>query len=169
MSSAADAMILRADGEAKVVERVFQAVHRHNADPKVLAYKYLEMLPHLAKSDNNTFWVIPGELTEAVRAVTSAFGDHSATGLPPFAPPAEAATGGADEAGKAGDASKGGGSAALSTGSTTLSGSTPLSLDAATAAAEVAKQAAAVVSDAKAEAEAARVPPVPGRGQTPGD
>ena len=36
-------------------------MHRNNADPKVLAYKYLETLPHLAKS-GNTFWVIPGEL-----------------------------------------------------------------------------------------------------------
>lgn len=54
------AMILRADGEAKAVELVFQAVHRNNADPKILAYKYLETLPHLASSDNNTFWVIPG-------------------------------------------------------------------------------------------------------------
>ncbi|RBL84531.1 SPFH/Band 7/PHB domain protein, partial [Streptomyces cavourensis] len=77
------AMILRADGESKAVELVFQAVHRNNADAKVLAYKYLETLPHLANSDNNTFWVIPGELTEAVRTVTTAFGDRSATGQPP--------------------------------------------------------------------------------------
>lgn len=77
------AMILRADGESKAVELVFQAVHRNNADAKVLAYKYLETLPHLAQSDNNTFWVIPGELTEAIRTVTGAFGDRSAgTGLP---------------------------------------------------------------------------------------
>ncbi len=76
------AMILRADGEAKAVELVFQAVHRNNADPKVLAYKYLETLPHLASSDNNTFWVIPGELTEAVRTVTRAFGDESPAASP---------------------------------------------------------------------------------------
>ncbi|MBP5859266.1 SPFH/Band 7/PHB domain protein [Streptomyces sp. LBUM 1484] len=79
---AQQAMILRADGEAKAVELVFQAVHRNNADPKVLAYKYLETLPHLANSDNNTFWVIPGELTEAVRTVTRAFGDESTTVTP---------------------------------------------------------------------------------------
>src|SRR5690606_23055069 len=76
------ARILRADGEAKAVEAVFQAVHRFNADPKVLAYKYLETLPHLASGENNTFWVIPGELTEAVRAITSAFGDSSRMGMP---------------------------------------------------------------------------------------
>jgi regulator of protease activity HflC (stomatin/prohibitin superfamily) len=66
------ARILRADGEAQALERVFQAVHRNDADPKVLAYKYLEMLPHLAQG-GNTFWVIPGELTQAVRTITSAF------------------------------------------------------------------------------------------------
>ncbi|KAA1420077.1 SPFH/Band 7/PHB domain protein [Mumia zhuanghuii] len=68
------AAILRADGEATALERVFQAVHRNDADPKVLAYKYLEMLPHLAGGEHSTFWVIPGELTQAVRAVSEAFG-----------------------------------------------------------------------------------------------
>jgi len=77
------ARILRADGEAKAVEQVFQAVHRNNADPKVLAYKYLETLPSIAASDNNTFWVIPGELTEAVRSITEGFTDRSKMGLPP--------------------------------------------------------------------------------------
>ncbi|GAA4892197.1 SPFH domain-containing protein [Streptomyces coeruleoprunus] len=149
------AMILRADGEAKAVERVFQAVHRNNADPKILAYKYLETLPHLAKSDNNTFWVIPGELTEAVRAVTHAFGDRSTTGLPAPAQPEEATATDADGTPDEEVASE-------------LEAGSPLSLDAATAADEVAKQAAAVVSDAKAEAEAARASQVPRRGQRPG-
>ncbi|MBM7509221.1 regulator of protease activity HflC (stomatin/prohibitin superfamily) [Nocardioides salarius] len=66
------ATILEADGEAKALERVFQSVHANDADPKVLAYKYLEMLPRLAEG-GNSFFVIPGELTEAVRTVTSAF------------------------------------------------------------------------------------------------
>ncbi|WP_405592365.1 SPFH domain-containing protein [Streptomyces sp. NBC_01092] len=148
------AMILRADGEAKAVELVFQAVHRNNADPKILAYKYLETLPHLASSDNNTFWVIPGELTEAVRTVTRAFGDQSTAGPPPTAQPEEAAT--ADD--------------------TPAEGRTPeldagwsASLDAAAAADEAGKQAAAAVSDAKAEAEAAKSPQVPRRAQTSDD
>ncbi len=66
------ATILEADGEAKALERVFQSVHANDADPKVLAYKYLEMLPRLAEGGNG-FFVIPGELTEAVRTVTAAF------------------------------------------------------------------------------------------------
>jgi regulator of protease activity HflC (stomatin/prohibitin superfamily) len=73
------ARILRADGEAKAIERVFEAVHAHDADSKVLAYKYLETLPHLAQGEGNTFWVIPGELTQAVRDISSAFaGDGDA-------------------------------------------------------------------------------------------
>jgi len=72
------AMILEADGEAKALEQVFRAVHASDADPKVLAYKYLEMLPRLAENGNGYF-VIPGELTEAVKTVTSAFtGDRGA-------------------------------------------------------------------------------------------
>jgi regulator of protease activity HflC (stomatin/prohibitin superfamily) len=107
------AMILEADGEAKALERVFQAVHTNNADPKVLAYKYLEMLPRLAQHGNGYF-VIPGELTEAVKTVTSAFAaekgdneaaDASTTGstaaIAPVAPPRafeDAATQAADTA-----------------------------------------------------------------------
>ncbi|GAA1448687.1 SPFH domain-containing protein [Mycobacterium cookii] len=66
------AKVLDADGEAKALERVFQAVHDNDADPQVLAYKYLEMLPRLAENGNGYF-VIPGELSEAMRTVTSAF------------------------------------------------------------------------------------------------
>ncbi|GAB3768750.1 SPFH domain-containing protein [Microlunatus parietis] len=76
------AAILRADGEAKAIEQVFQSVHRNNADPKVLAYKYLQMLPQLGGGENSTFWVIPGELTQAIKSVTEAFGDHAASQLP---------------------------------------------------------------------------------------
>ena len=74
------AAILRADGEAKAIDLVFEAVHRNDADPKVLAYKYLEMLPQLAQGDNNTLWVIPGELTRAIQTVTEAFADSSSPG-----------------------------------------------------------------------------------------
>jgi regulator of protease activity HflC (stomatin/prohibitin superfamily) len=66
------AKVLDADGEARALERVFQAVHANDADPQVLAYKYLEMLPRLAEHGNGYF-VIPGELSQAMRTVTSAF------------------------------------------------------------------------------------------------
>ncbi len=83
------AMILEADGEARALEQVFRAVHANDADPKVLAYKYLEMLPRLAENGNGYF-VIPGELTEAVKTVTSAFAadgrPKASDDLPPTAP-----------------------------------------------------------------------------------
>src|ERR687898_1152740 len=132
------AAILRADGEARAVDLVFQAVHRNNADPKVLAYKYLETLPHLAKS-GNTFWVIPGELTQAVRTVTEAFGDYSRTGAPATddgradSPPSEI---------EAEDGSR-----------ELTSGGRP-SLDTVAAVDRVAELAEAAVKDAKAQAAA---------------
>jgi regulator of protease activity HflC (stomatin/prohibitin superfamily) len=81
------ARVLEAEGEARALERVFQAVHDNDADPQVLAYKYLEMLPRLAENGNGYF-VIPGELSEAMRTVTSAFtADRAGRGPVEDAPP----------------------------------------------------------------------------------
>jgi regulator of protease activity HflC (stomatin/prohibitin superfamily) len=134
------AAILRADGEARAVDLVFQSVHRNNADPKVLAYKYLETLPHLARG-GNTFWVIPGELTQAVRTITEAFGDYSKMGAPavdkdrPSDAPSETADGERTRE--------------------LTSGGLP-NLDAVAAADRVAELAEAAVNDAKAAAAAAQ-------------
>ena len=135
------AAILRADGEARAVDLVFQAVHRNNADPKVLAYKYLETLPHLASGENNTFWVIPGELTQAIRAITEAFGDYSRMGAPATdkgkadSPPAVT-----DDVEDSRELTAGG----------------PPRLDAGAAADRVAELAEAAVNDAKAQAAVAQ-------------
>ncbi|AYY13805.1 SPFH/Band 7/PHB domain protein [Actinobacteria bacterium YIM 96077] len=147
------AAILRADGEAKAVERVFQAVHKNNADPKVLAYKYLETLPHLADGDNNTFWVIPGELTQAVRTVTEAFGDHSQMGAPAHEEAADNEQAPEEETG---DEDLGG---------RELTPADSLALDPETAAARAAEMAKAAVSDAKADAHAAQGSPSKRTGQ----
>jgi regulator of protease activity HflC (stomatin/prohibitin superfamily) len=134
------ATILRADGEARAVDLVFQAVHRNNADPKVLAYKYLETLPHLAKG-GNTFWVIPGEVTQAIRTVTEAFGDYSRTGAP--------ATEADSDGGPPAEIDREESSRQLT------SGGQP-NLDAVAAADRAAALAEAAVNDAKAEARAAQ-------------
>jgi regulator of protease activity HflC (stomatin/prohibitin superfamily) len=65
--------ILRAEGQAQAIATVFQAVHDNDPDPKLLAYQYLQTLPQIAQGAGNTFWVIPSEVTSALRAFTSAF------------------------------------------------------------------------------------------------
>jgi hypothetical protein len=71
--------ILRAEGQAQAIGQVFQAVHENDPDPKLLAYQYLQMLPQLAQGAGNTFWVIPSEMTSALKAVTSAFSGAAET------------------------------------------------------------------------------------------
>ena len=77
--------ILRAEGQAQAIAAVFQAVHDNDPDPKLLAYQYLQTLPQLAQGPGNTFWVIPSEVTTALRSVATAFGggDTAGAGLGP--------------------------------------------------------------------------------------
>jgi regulator of protease activity HflC (stomatin/prohibitin superfamily) len=79
--------ILRAEGEAEAINQVFESIHRNDPDPKLLAYQYLQTLPQLAAGAGNTFWVIPSEVTSALKAVTSAFGGG---GTPETAAPSAA-------------------------------------------------------------------------------
>jgi regulator of protease activity HflC (stomatin/prohibitin superfamily) len=81
------AKILTAEGEAQAISAVFQAVHDNDPDPKVLAYQYLQTLPQLAQGAGNTFWVIPSEVTSALRSVASAFGGGAETAPVPAAEP----------------------------------------------------------------------------------
>jgi regulator of protease activity HflC (stomatin/prohibitin superfamily) len=69
------AAILKAEGQAQAIGTVFEAVHQHDADPKLLAYQYLQTLPQLAQNPGNTIFVIPSELTNALRSISGAFGD----------------------------------------------------------------------------------------------
>jgi phage-related tail fiber protein len=71
--------ILRAEGQSQAIGTVFQAVHRNDADPKVLAYQYLQTLPQLAQAEGNTFWVIPSEVTTALKTLSGAFGGDNAS------------------------------------------------------------------------------------------
>jgi regulator of protease activity HflC (stomatin/prohibitin superfamily) len=66
--------ILRSEGQAQAIGTVFQAVHDGDADPQVLAYQYLQTLPQLAQAQGNTFWVIPSEVTAALKSLSTAFG-----------------------------------------------------------------------------------------------
>jgi regulator of protease activity HflC (stomatin/prohibitin superfamily) len=86
------AKILTAEGEAQAIGTVFQAVHDNDPDPKLLAYQYLQTLPQLAQGAGNTFWVIPSEVTSALRSVASAFGGGDVAAAAGTEPAARATT-----------------------------------------------------------------------------
>ncbi len=88
--------ILRAQGQAEAIGEVFQSIHRNDPDPKLLAYQYLQTLPQIAQGSGNTVWVIPSEVTGALRLLRSAFGGDgdeqpaaSSAQLPTPAPPGQ--------------------------------------------------------------------------------
>jgi regulator of protease activity HflC (stomatin/prohibitin superfamily) len=64
--------ILQAEGQAKAIDTVFRAIHEGDADPKLLAYQYLQVLPEIAQGDSNKVWIIPSEVTQALGQLTSA-------------------------------------------------------------------------------------------------
>lgn len=66
----AQSAILQAQGESRAILQVFDAIHRGNADPKLLSYEYLKVLPRIADSQSSKLWIVPTELTAALDAVT---------------------------------------------------------------------------------------------------
>jgi regulator of protease activity HflC (stomatin/prohibitin superfamily) len=70
----AQSRILTAEGEARAILQVFDAIHEGDADSKLLAYQYLQMLPEIAKTDSNKIWFVPTEFTGALKAVAAGFG-----------------------------------------------------------------------------------------------
>jgi regulator of protease activity HflC (stomatin/prohibitin superfamily) len=69
----AQSAILRAEGESRAILQVFDAIHEGDADPKLLAYQYLQMLPEVAKSDSSKMWIVPAEFTAALGGIASGF------------------------------------------------------------------------------------------------
>jgi regulator of protease activity HflC (stomatin/prohibitin superfamily) len=63
---ARQSMILNAEGQAQAIDTVFKAIHEGDADPKLLAYQYLQILPQIAQGEANKMWIIPSELTQAL-------------------------------------------------------------------------------------------------------
>ncbi|WP_285116709.1 SPFH domain-containing protein [Leifsonia sp. fls2-241-R2A-40a] len=88
----AKAAVLRAEGEAQAITTVFGAIHKGNPDNLLLAYQYLQTLPKLAEGPANKLWIIPSELTEALKGIGTAFGS---AGGAPGSPGAVAADGAA--------------------------------------------------------------------------
>ena len=82
-----ESQILTAQGQSQAIETVFEAIHRGDADPKLLAYQYLQMLPQIAQGDSNKIWIIPSEFTDALgKAGSMLAGGDSAAGGPPSPP-----------------------------------------------------------------------------------
>jgi regulator of protease activity HflC (stomatin/prohibitin superfamily) len=66
------ATILAAEGQAQAIGTVFQAIHKGDADPKLLAYQYLQTLPQIAQGESNKVWIIPSEFTNALGRIAEA-------------------------------------------------------------------------------------------------
>jgi regulator of protease activity HflC (stomatin/prohibitin superfamily) len=77
---ARESQILTAEGQSKAIETVFDAIHRGDADPKLLAYQYLQVLPQIAQGESNKVWIIPSEVTQALSQLSERLGDG---GKPP--------------------------------------------------------------------------------------
>ncbi|PRX15762.1 hypothetical protein CLV67_1221, partial [Actinoplanes italicus] len=82
------ARILQAEGQAKAIRTVFDAIHQANPSQKVLAYQYLQSLPQIANGTANKVWIVPTELTKALEGLGGALGglagmvgDEPAAGL----------------------------------------------------------------------------------------
>ncbi|MGO2665531.1 SPFH domain-containing protein, partial [Mycetocola reblochoni] len=69
----AKAQVLRANGEAEAITTVFASIHEGKPDEKLLAYQYLQTLPQLADGSANKLWIIPSELTEALKGIGKGF------------------------------------------------------------------------------------------------
>jgi len=75
--------ILKAEGQAQAIASVFHSIHDNDPDPKLLAYQYLQTLPQISQGPGNTVWMIPSELTSAMKALSSAFdGSKAAADVP---------------------------------------------------------------------------------------
>jgi regulator of protease activity HflC (stomatin/prohibitin superfamily) len=69
----ARAAVLEAEGQAKAIQTVFNAIHAGKPDNLLLAYQYLQTLPKIAQSASNKMWFIPSEFTEALRGIGEGF------------------------------------------------------------------------------------------------
>jgi regulator of protease activity HflC (stomatin/prohibitin superfamily) len=94
----AQAAILEAQGQSRAILQVFEAIHRGDADQKLLAYQYLQVLPQIAQGDANKLWIVPSELGEALKGIGGMLGNRppsSPDGSPGWAPSGSGGSSGA--------------------------------------------------------------------------
>ena len=66
---------------------MFDAIHRGDADPKLLAYQYLQVLPQIAQGESNKVWIIPSEVTQALASLGNVLPKGDSPAQPPQPPP----------------------------------------------------------------------------------
>jgi regulator of protease activity HflC (stomatin/prohibitin superfamily) len=96
------AQATRARGQAQAIATVFHAIHEGKPDQRLLAYKYLEMLPEIARGGANKLWIVPSELGRALEGLGGLFGNtvgDAADGTRALAQDAPEVLPGADGAG----------------------------------------------------------------------
>ncbi|WP_081998725.1 SPFH domain-containing protein [Sinomonas humi] len=71
----AKAAVLKADGESQAIQKVFEAIHLGDPDPKLLAYQYLQTLPKIADGNSNKLWIIPSEVGDALKGIGGVLGN----------------------------------------------------------------------------------------------
>ena len=64
----AQSAILKAQGESRAILQVFDAIHRGNADPKLLAYQYLQTLPKIANGSSSKMWIVSTTTSPRIRS-----------------------------------------------------------------------------------------------------
>ena len=84
----ARSQVLRAEGEAKAIETVFGAIHAGNPDAPLLAYQYLQTLPKIAEGEASKLWIIPSELSEALKGIAGGFSGATNPGTASASTPA---------------------------------------------------------------------------------
>lgn len=75
----AKAAVLKADGESQAIQKVFEAIHLGDPDPKLLAYQYLQTLPKIADGNSNKLWIIPSEVGDALKGIGGVLGNMGQT------------------------------------------------------------------------------------------
>lgn len=78
----AQSAILKAQGESRAILQVFDAIHRGNADNKLLAYQYLQTLPKIAEGNSSKMWIVPTEFTSALGGIAEALGGQGTQHAP---------------------------------------------------------------------------------------
>ncbi|WP_105565177.1 SPFH domain-containing protein [Microbacterium halophytorum] len=74
------AQVLRAQGESEAIQTVFGAIHAGAPDDKLLSYQYLQTLPKIAEGEASKLWIIPSEMTEALKSIATGFGPGGPAG-----------------------------------------------------------------------------------------